>query len=160
MQYLFENFLIYFKGGEKRAHLSTLCKRYFVLHLCGKGNALDCRLDGYLQIEYERDMASAYAAADIVVCRAGSNTVFELLALKKRAILVPLEGQTRGDQKQNATYFQTRRLAYLLREADGEKLPETIETALADEALERALLSSNFSSGNRAILNELRRYLS
>ena len=37
---------------------------------------------GYVPLAYEPDMASAYACADFVLARAGSNTLFELLALK------------------------------------------------------------------------------
>ena len=46
--------------------------------------------EGYVQREYESDMGSAYACADLVLSRAGSNTVFELLALKKPAVLVQI----------------------------------------------------------------------
>lgn len=149
-----------FLNETLRKHLPVLCKRYDILHLCGKGNATPSRFEGYRQIEYEDDMGSAYAAADLVVCRAGSNTAFEVVALKKKAILVPLEGQTRGDQKQNAAYFQKRGLVRVLREADGKYFPEAIDDAFLDEKLEQKLLSSTFSSGTQNILNELRRYLS
>lgn len=96
---------------------------------------------------------------DLVVSRAGSNTVFELLALKKPAILVPLEGRTRGDQAENASYFQKRGLCRVLRQSELGFLPEAVEDAFADEALLSALAVSDFSGGNANILHEIRRFL-
>ena len=91
-----------------RADLSELLPRFDILHLCGKGNLCQDPPRGYVQREFETDMASAYACADLVLSRAGSNTVFELIALGKPALLVPLEHASRGDQAENARYFAKR----------------------------------------------------
>ncbi len=159
--------LLVFGGGSGsraindalRKCVSSLARKYDVLHLCGKGNVAESNIPGYVQREFERDMADAYAAADLVVSRAGSNTVFELLALKKPAILVPLEGRTRGDQAENASYFQKRGLCRVLRQSELGFLPEAVEDAFADEALLSALAVSDFSGGNANILHEIRRFL-
>jgi UDP-N-acetylglucosamine--N-acetylmuramyl-(pentapeptide) pyrophosphoryl-undecaprenol N-acetylglucosamine transferase len=47
-------------------------------------------------------MASAYAAADLVVCRAGATTIAELIALGKPALLVPYPFATNDHQQGNA----------------------------------------------------------
>lgn len=159
--------LLVFGGGSGskaindmlRKSLPVLSKKYDILHLCGRGNAVESRIRGYKQIEFEADMGKAYAAADLVVSRAGSNAVFEILALKKPSVLIPLEGQTRGDQKQNAAYFQRRNLARVLREADGAYFAEAIEDSFLDETIVSRLAVSDFSSGNDNILKEIRRYL-
>ncbi len=49
-----------------------------------------------------RDMAWAYAQADLVLCRAGATTIAELAALGKPAILVPFPHATHGHQEMNA----------------------------------------------------------
>ena len=46
------------------------------------------------------------AAADIVVSRAGANSLYEFIALKKPHILIPLKQGSRGDQVLNAAYFE------------------------------------------------------
>lgn len=142
-----------------KPRLIRLCEQYDVLHICGKGNATHDRVRGYTQMEFETDMGSAYAASDLVVCRAGSNTIFEILALKKPSILVPLQGQTRGDQLQNAKYFARKKLTHVLLEKELSSLPEAIERALADDRLQSFLAVSDFSSGNANVLREIRRYL-
>ncbi len=143
-----------------RKAVPALCKKYFVLHVCGKGNVLDTNLKNYRQEEYITDMGSAYACADLVVCRAGAGAIFELLALRKPAVLVPLEGQTRGDQLENAEYFREKGLCHVLRQNDLDLLEAAVEKALRDERLKRNLAANTLPVGNGNILYEIRRYLS
>ena len=143
-----------------RKHLKSLTKDYAILHVCGKDNVLFSVFKNYRQEEFVADMGMAYACADLVVSRAGAGTVFEILALKKPSILIPLEGQTRGDQKQNAEYFQKRGLCCLLPQKDLDRLPEAIAQAFADKALHERLSASNLAQGNENILREVLFFLS
>ena len=104
-------------------------------------------------------MGSAYAAADLVVSRSGSGTVFELLALKKPALFIPLAGQTRGDQMQNAEYFFKKGLCHVLPQNELEKLPQAIDETANDEGLKARLAACTFTSGNQVIISELRSVL-
>lgn len=101
-----------------REALPDLLKTFDVVHLCGKGKLDESvKLPGYVQYEYIRDeMADLFALADVVCSRAGANAVFELLALHKPMLLLPLSSaSTRGDQELNATYFEKRGYARVLR---------------------------------------------
>ncbi len=100
-----------------REALPELIKTFDVVHLCGKGKLDEnVKAEGYLQYEYIRnEMADLFALADVVVSRAGANAVFELLALHKPMLLLPLSGaSTRGDQELNAEYFKKRGYARVL----------------------------------------------
>lgn len=93
-----------------REALPQLTQEYQVIHLCGKGK-LDPSLNGlkrYRQFEYaNEELADLFAAASIVISRAGANSLYEILALSKPHILIPLPIKvSRGDQIQNARYFQ------------------------------------------------------
>ncbi|MBR2376070.1 MAG: UDP-N-acetylglucosamine--N-acetylmuramyl-(pentapeptide) pyrophosphoryl-undecaprenol N-acetylglucosamine transferase [Clostridia bacterium] len=162
-----EKVLLVFGGGSGsarindsvRKHLKTLTDRYFVLHVCGKGNLAQSNFQNYAQYEFISDMGRAYAAADVIVSRAGSGTIFEILALKKPAVLVPLEGQTRGDQAQNAAYFAQKGLCKVLPQSRLDELPEAVENALRDDGLRLRLLDANFLRGNDEILREIRKTL-
>ena len=87
-----------------REALPGLTAKFHVIHLCGKGNLSSINNENYAQFEYLGDtMPDVLAAADIVISRAGANTLFELLALKKPHLLIPLsKGASRGDQILNA----------------------------------------------------------
>jgi UDP-N-acetylglucosamine--N-acetylmuramyl-(pentapeptide) pyrophosphoryl-undecaprenol N-acetylglucosamine transferase len=81
---------------------------WFIAHVCGPGKARAESLPGYVAYEYVSDgWADLLAAADLVVSRAGANTVFELLTLAKPNLLVPLpRSGSRGDQLENAAYAE------------------------------------------------------
>ena len=105
-----------------REALPELLPHMDVLHLCGKGN-LDkalLNLKGYCQKEFlSEEMPDALAVADIVLSRAGSNTLSELLALQKPMLLVPYPlGASRGDQIENAKSYAAQGLARVLMQED------------------------------------------
>jgi len=79
---------------------------WFVLHVCGVGKQRGEPSDHYRAFDYVAEgWADMLAAADVVVSRAGANMVFELLALAKPNLLVPLPASgSRGDQLDNADY--------------------------------------------------------
>ena len=119
------------------AALDELLKTFDVVHLCGQGKADDTALrPGYVRFEYvNKEMADVLAAADVVVSRAGANAVFELLALKKPAVLIPLPLEaSRGDQILNAKYFEKNGYAVHLPQAEAtpEKLVKTVLALYSD----------------------------
>ena len=105
-----------------REALPRLLESFQVLHLCGPGNADEGLLGtaGYVQCEYlNSEMADAYACANILISRAGSNTLCEILALRKPALLIPYpKGASRGDQIVNARSFEARGLSRVLMQED------------------------------------------
>lgn len=105
-----------------RNDLNEILKTFDIIHLVGKGN-LDNELvniDGYIQFEYVTDeLPDLLAASDLAVSRAGSNAIFELLALKKPMLLIPLSAaQSRGDQLLNAAHFESLGVAKVLQEEE------------------------------------------
>lgn len=55
----------------------------------------------YVPVEYEDDMASVYASADLVVCRAGATSCAELAVTNTPAVVVPLPGAPGDHQTAN-----------------------------------------------------------
>jgi UDP-N-acetylglucosamine--N-acetylmuramyl-(pentapeptide) pyrophosphoryl-undecaprenol N-acetylglucosamine transferase len=86
-------------------------ERPHVVHQCGAGN------DASTRAAYERlgvaaeilpfidDIAARYAAADVVLCRAGAITVTELCVAGVPAVLVPLVAATTDHQRGNAEFL-------------------------------------------------------
>lgn len=151
-------------GSEKlndavRKNLKILTEKYLILHVCGKGKQVDCNFKNYRQFEFVADMATAYACADLIISRAGAGAVFETLAHKKRALFIPLEGASRGDQKQNAAYFQSQGLCRVLPQSRLEELCIEIEKTLSDRKLTENLQNYSPIRGNQNVLRELSAYL-
>ncbi len=139
-----------------RGLLDPLTDKYTVLHLTGKNNSapsLKGRED-YIQVEFEDDMKYAYAAADVAVSRAGSNCLFELMAMKLPTLLIPLpKGASRGDQIENAEYFKKRGAFKVLPQelAVGQKFLEGIDAAYAERATLVHAQQKHFKDGTAEI---------
>ena len=158
--------ILFFGGGSGSesindcllARLACLCNKYNIIHLCGKGNKKDCEIRGFIQLEFADDMGLIYAACDYAVARCGSNSANELISLRIPTLFIPLENSSsRGDQAENAEYFEKRGLCRVLREKD--LAPETLLQALAalekDNALPKRLAQCRLQDGNAAILAAL-----
>ena len=120
-----------------RGCIDTLLTKYQIIHLCGKGNIDESLKDkkGYAQFEYiSENLPDLFAAADLVVARAGANSICELLALHKPNILIPLSrNASRGDQILNANSFAHQGFSAVLEEEEvtSEKLMATIDDVMA-----------------------------
>jgi len=127
-----------------REALPALTKRFDVLHVCGKGN-LDASLEktpGYKQFEYLSDeLPDAFACADIMLSRAGSNALMEFQALARPLLLVPYpKGASRGDQILNAQSLEKRGLCHVLLQEN--MTPQTLTDALMQTWAERDKLTA------------------
>ena len=103
-----------------RKILPELLEKFYVIHLCGKGN-LDNKLTGligYAQFEYaSSELTDMFALADMAISRAGANSICELLALHKPNILIPHSAAaSRGDQVLNAKSFKRQGFSYVIEE--------------------------------------------
>ncbi len=103
-----------------RSILPQLLERFYIIHLCGKGN-VDPALTGtagYAQFEYvSSELTDMLALADLAISRAGANSICELLALHKPNILIPLSAAaSRGDQILNAKSFQKQGFSCVIEE--------------------------------------------
>ena len=94
-----------------REALPKLLKDFQIVHICGKDkidNALQ-NMDGYVQFEYVKsELKDLFAMADIVISRAGANSICEILALRKPNLLIPLSAsRSPADQILNAKSFES-----------------------------------------------------
>ncbi|AJH20142.1 MULTISPECIES: undecaprenyldiphospho-muramoylpentapeptide beta-N-acetylglucosaminyltransferase [Bacillus] len=100
-----------------RKSLDTLLLSFNIVHMCGKGKVdPSIGMEGYMQFEYiGEELPHILNMASVVVSRAGSTAISELLFLKKPMLLIPLtNGSSRGDQVLNADYFSRQGYAEVL----------------------------------------------
>jgi UDP-N-acetylglucosamine--N-acetylmuramyl-(pentapeptide) pyrophosphoryl-undecaprenol N-acetylglucosamine transferase len=135
--------LLIIGGGTGAASLNDIFavigkeleKKMNVLHLTGKGKAL-ATLDEiggtYIPLEFlQEGMADAYAAADMVVARAGMGTIAELSALGKPTILIPI---LKSHQEKNAKALKEREAAEVITYLTPQTLLQAIEKLAGDDA--------------------------
>src|SRR5205814_2682189 len=118
--------MVVHQAGEK--HLETL-----------KANYTAARVQGEL-VAFIDDMAQRYAAADLVICRAGAVTVSELAAGGLPSVLVPFPHAVDDHQTANAKFLSERGAAILIQQRDlsPEKLASLIGSLDRGALLEMA----------------------
>lgn len=130
-----------------------------VLHQCGKDQVQPVR-SAYAEagveqvevVEFIDAMHSAYAAADVVICRAGALTIAELAVLGRPAILVPLPHAVDDHQTANANTLVAAGAAYLLPQAELLQIQPLVQLLqqLLGDADQRALMRANAALAARA----------
>ncbi len=150
--------LLYVTGGARGASpinqrvaamLPDLLQRCQVLHQAGLASAnqdferlqaLRASLPSELQARYQvvefvrEELPDVYAAAALVLGRAGAGTVAELALLGKPSLLIPLPQSGGGEQQANATFLAQAGAAIVLpqEEATPERLCQELVALLGD----------------------------
>lgn len=103
---------------------------------------------------YIDDMVQSFAAADLVICRAGATTTAELIAAGKAAIMIPFPLATDDHQRKNAEALETKGAARMILQKDlsGPRLAKEIAELirLPDELSKMELASRNLARGDAA----------
>lgn len=148
-----------------RNSLPSLLTSFQIVHLCGKGNVDENLKDvkGYRQYEYiSKELADILACCDIVVSRAGANSIYEFLALKKPMLLIPLSmSASRGDQILNARSFSNQGFAAVLEE---EELSASVLSDAVNRLYENrpdyvsAMTETKLANGVDEVMKQIRKY--
>lgn len=150
---------LYVTGGKQGSHilnqvisdsLPKLLQNYNLIHQSGsttttgdhqvlkeKAETLPEELAArYILKDYffEHEIGSCFAAADLVISRAGAHTIYELAALGKPSILVPIPWVSHNEQYKNARILVNEGMARIIPENEliGERLLTEIKNMLAD----------------------------
>ncbi len=134
--------------------LPELLKKYYVIHQTGKNNLEKVRAragelgikegrDGYYVMPFiEDDLKDILAVANLVISRAGANSLAEIAANKKPAIVVPLKNSANDHQRKNA-YFLSQIGGCLVLEEDN--LGENLFLSRIEEIMGSAELQEKLS---------------
>jgi UDP-N-acetylglucosamine--N-acetylmuramyl-(pentapeptide) pyrophosphoryl-undecaprenol N-acetylglucosamine transferase len=118
----------------------------------------------YVQVhEFINRMDLAYAAADVIISRAGASSVSELCIVGKPVIFIPSPNVAEDHQTKNAKSIADKHAAILLKESDIETFPIVFETLIKDKGKQKNL-SENIKElalpgATKAIVNEIEKLL-
>jgi UDP-N-acetylglucosamine--N-acetylmuramyl-(pentapeptide) pyrophosphoryl-undecaprenol N-acetylglucosamine transferase len=140
-----------------RDALPQLLNTFNVCHICGPGNRGNV-VENYAQFEYvKEELAHLLAASDLVISRSGATTLFELLALQKPSLLIPLGAGSRGDQVLNAQSFQNKGFSHVLLQDNLtiQTLVESVDKVFAqrESLIAEMKKSSSLQSGVEKIIS-------
>jgi UDP-N-acetylglucosamine--N-acetylmuramyl-(pentapeptide) pyrophosphoryl-undecaprenol N-acetylglucosamine transferase len=141
-----------------RANLNQLLNDFQIVHICGKGQ-LEPRIQqkGYQQYEYlTTELPDVMAMADLVISRAGANSIFEFLFLRKPMLLIPLSKKaSRGDQILNARSFEKAGYAHVLMEEEitNELFMQSVRSLVQDRQRMIERMQGNEEDGLEKVFN-------
>lgn len=134
--------ILFVTGGKQGSDLinsaifpliPTLVRHYYVIHQTGSNkknnpNGVAKRIKTELgslsgrythaEYFYGKDQAKYLRSADLVICRAGAHTIYELVSLNKKAIIIPISWVSHQEQLLNAKYAQSMIDSIILNESD------------------------------------------
>lgn len=181
----FEKPVILILGGSQGAEpinnfilsiLNSLIESYEVIHVTGPKNYQGVRassniiLSDKLKNSYhlypflnEVQLKNAYAASDLVVSRSGSGSIFEIAALGKPSILIPLPSSANDHQSKNAYQYANSGAAIVLEQEtlSSDFFLGEVENSLSQsEKMRQAALSFSKSDAAKMIAKEILDFLS
>ncbi|MEI6533021.1 MAG: UDP-N-acetylglucosamine--N-acetylmuramyl-(pentapeptide) pyrophosphoryl-undecaprenol N-acetylglucosamine transferase [Candidatus Roizmanbacteria bacterium] len=150
--------VIYITGGSLGSHslnvhieniVHDLLKNFIVIHQTGdvkeyndllRIQTLRNTFPENMQVHYivqshfsSEEVGGIYALADLVVARSGANSLFELLALHKPALFIPLPWSAHGEQQKHAEYFVKNKLGEIFNQYESSNtLKEVIMKMMAN----------------------------
>lgn len=154
--------------------LPSLLQEFEVIHQVGEKNfnyfkaEADITCPAELKEVYhpfpflrEEEVKQAYALADMIVGRAGAGTIFEIAAVGRPSILIPLPEAAQGHQVKNAYAYAVQGAAIVMEEGNFtpnfflEKLKTLFTQPLELEKMSRAALKFSQPEAARLIANSL-----
>ncbi len=131
--------VIYFTGGTLGSHsinlhvkkiLPQLLKKFIVIHQTGDTKEYrdfemleKIKKENYYLAKhfFDGEISYIYSLADLVVGRAGANTFFDLMALKKPALFIPLPWSANQEQLKQAEIFKKDGVGEIFSQSDESK---------------------------------------
>jgi UDP-N-acetylglucosamine--N-acetylmuramyl-(pentapeptide) pyrophosphoryl-undecaprenol N-acetylglucosamine transferase len=150
----FDPKLIYVSCGKQGSHtinkalfpiISNLIEKFTVVHQTGANTLtkdsdrarrikekLGEKKDRYIYAPYffDEDVATYMRSASVIVGRAGAHSIYELMVLEKKAVLIPIPWVSHNEQYLNAKLAEKQIGSIVLEEKD--LTPETLQTAIMD----------------------------
>lgn len=135
----------------------NLAKTFDIFVITGKGKQIDCNF--VHQAEYTHNIADIFAAADICLTRAGSNSLVELTLANVPFVAVPLKKGSRGEQIKNAKWFAQKGCGLYLDENELSKLETTLLSLYNNrQAINVKQKQCAYLNGTNKVIEEILKY--
>ncbi len=137
---------------EKNCH--DICKIFDIFIITGRNKEINCQEKNFQQVELlpAAELAKELHNADLVLSRAGANSLFEIIAAKKPSVIVPLPSAARDHQRKNAEWFAKQGLCYVLEQKSRKNFVEVLNTVRNDDVMTGKLKKSTIKNSAKEIV--------
>lgn len=162
--------VLLFMGGSQGAQqinelfIETIYKylaHFEIIHICGPENFKELNILSrglldekqrryyhlYPYLDEER-LSAAISIADFIITRAGAGTIFEIAALGKPSLIIPLESSAKDHQSKNAYFFKKKGAAIVI---EGENVKANFVFERVRQVLEEKRLLQNLSKNAQGL---------
>lgn len=152
-------------------NLDWLCENFIVVHQTGLVNNNENQEkelkekfgDNYKPFDFiYSQMPDVVSCADVILSRAGANSIWEAAVLSKPCVLIPLCGSgTRGDQVDNAKFFEDKKAAFVLlgEAANSENLKKELSKLLDEKTRNEMVENIKAMVGTRKSVEVIAEYI-
>lgn len=139
---------------EQNRH--DIIKKFDTLVVTGRGKPLK-NCSGIEQVELlpAEKLSTEILRADLIVARAGANSLFEIVAAKKPSVIIPLPSAARDHQRLNAHWFSDRGLCHMLEQHETKKLIDSLQEAQSDIVMTRRIKKSEIKNAAPEIAEKI-----
>jgi UDP-N-acetylglucosamine--N-acetylmuramyl-(pentapeptide) pyrophosphoryl-undecaprenol N-acetylglucosamine transferase len=145
-------------------NLDKLTKKFDVTLVTGVGKHVDSPLRkeyggilGFKQIEMlsAKDLSTEIRKSDLIISRAGANSLFEIISAKKPSLIIPLPSAAKNHQEKNAQFFAKKGLCYIFHQGKDTDFYAKIMKTFDDKKLRENLKKSDFLNSAKKIAKEI-----
>ena len=134
-----------------------LANTFDIFVITGKGKQIPCEF--VHQSEFVSNISDIFAASDICLTRAGSNSLVELTLANVPFVAVPLKKGSRGEQINNAKWFTNKGCGLYLDENNFDKLAPTLLSLYKNRhAVMAKQAQQSYLNGTNKVLEEILKY--
>lgn len=134
-------------------HADSILKKFRVFLVSGVGKKIQLSHKNFMQVELlpATELSQKIKQADLIISRAGANSLFEIIAAKKPSIIIPYPAAARDHQTDNANFFARQNLCTIHTENSQKDFLQKIDTTLQSKIIADALKKSEIKNSAEKI---------
>ena len=141
-----------------RDNLAELTKKFEVFLVTGIGKSIKTKISrNFQQVEMmsAAELSEKIKESDLIISRAGANSLFEIISAKKPSLIIPLPSAAKNHQEKNAQFFAKKGLCYVFHQNKNHDFLKTLEICFADKKLRENLQKSTIQNSAKKIAREI-----
>lgn len=139
-------------------NLEKLVKKFNITLLTGVGKLIKSKnFAGFSQKEMmsAAELSQEIRQADLIVSRAGANSLFEIVSAKKPSLIIPLPSAAKNHQLKNAQFFAKKNLCHIFEQEKSDNFIQSIKKCFNDKKLKTSLQKSTLQNSAKKIAEEI-----
>lgn len=141
-----------------KKNITVLTKKFEILLITGVNKKIKTKkIAGFKQLEMmtASGLSQKIKESDLIISRAGANSLFEIVSAKKPSLIIPLPSAAKNHQEKNAQFFAKKGLCYVFNQEKNHDFLKILEACFKDKDLKSSLEKSTIQNSAKLIVDEI-----